>query len=276
MTRIFIFAALLLLVFSCKSLENDKVFIPGKKEIKWTHNFYKDAEYFNYSVEYGFLNVGEVNIETAEKPQLIDKNPYYLVKLDAKIQGAVGWIASLNNHYETLVDTITLCPYKFTRNLQENKYRKKEFTIFDREKNIAIVTDSTKSITNPIIKTYTTSHNIQDMISALFVLRNASLEPLNEKDTITIDAFLDKSCFNIRVKYLGKEKVKNLTTKGKKINALVLAPLISTEGLLAGDTPVKIWLSDDELRIPLKIQVKLTVGSVEIELNEYRRKNSKS
>jgi hypothetical protein len=274
MTRLFIFTALLLLVMSCRSTGHDEVFIPGKEEISWTHNFYKDAGYFNYSVEFGLLNVGEVKIETAEKPVLIDKNPYYHVRLDAKIQGAAGWIASLNNHYESFVDTATLCPYKFTRNVQENKHRKTEYTIFDREKDIAIVTDTTRGVANSRINTFSVSRNIQDMITAFFVLRNASLERIDTGDTITIDAFLDNACFNIRVKYLGKEKVKSSTAKGRKINALVLAPLMPSEGLLAGETPVKIWVSEDNLRIPVKIQVRLSVGSVEMELKEYSQKNT--
>lgn len=272
MTRILIFSGLLLLVLSCKSLEHDEVFIPSQNKINWIHNFYKDAEYFNYSVEYGLLNVGEVNIETADKPLLIDKNPFYNVKLNAKVQGAAGWFANLNNYYETYIDTITLLPYKFTRNVQENKYRKIEYSIFDRAKDTVTVADTTEGIANAKINTYSVSNNIQDMISAFFVLRNASLERLNEQDTTTIDAFLDKSCFNIRVKYLGKEKVKSITAKGKKITTLVFAPLVPSVGVLAGDTPVKIWVSEDDLRIPVKIQVKLTVGSVEMELKEYRKR----
>lgn len=273
MTRILIFAGLILLVLSCKSIDREEVFVPSNNKIRWTHNFYKDAEYFDYSIEYGLLNVGELNIETADKPLLIDNNPFYNVKLNAKIQGAIGWIASLNNYYETFVDTISLNPYKFTRNLQENKYRKIEYAIFDRTKDTVTITDTTGGIANAKINAYSVSDNIQDMISVFFVLRNASLERLNEQDTITFDAFLDKSCFNIRVKYLGKEKIKSITANGKKVNALVLAPLIRTDGLLAGETPVKIWVSEDDQRIPLKIQVKLSVGSVEMGLKEYRQKN---
>ncbi|HEX8546233.1 MAG TPA: hypothetical protein VF691_04680, partial [Cytophagaceae bacterium] len=64
-----IFSLFSLLAFSQCTPDGDRVFIPTSHNINHVHNFYADAEKLTYSVEYGFINLG--NIEIATDPELV-------------------------------------------------------------------------------------------------------------------------------------------------------------------------------------------------------------
>ena len=68
-----------------------------------------------------------------------------------------------------------------------------------------------------------------------------------------------------------KEKVKS---KLGKIVAIVIAPIIPDNGLLSGEYPIKAWISDDARKVPVKIEVKIILGAVEINLKEYSSKKT--
>ena len=260
--RIFFFWAVLLL-FSCHHNKSEKVFIPSGKKINHTHNYYKKAEQINYSVQYGLLHIGNIIITTSEGTQQVDNIPCYHVKVNSKLSGATGFVFSINDSWESFIDTSSLLPHKFSKSLQENKYRRTDYTIFDRIQEKAFVTN----ITNPAApesNNYPITTNIEDMISSFFLLRNVPFESMKVNDTATIDAFVEERCFNIRIKLLGMEKIKALSKKQK-------AYLITTS--VAGvesDEQVKCWVSADDKRMPLKVRVKIPLGAVELELKEYK------
>ena len=80
--------------------------------IQWMHNFYKDNEYFRFSIEYAFMKAGQVTIETEDKNVIIDQSACYKVNVNAQIKGAAGWLTSLNNNYSSYIDTLSLLPLK--------------------------------------------------------------------------------------------------------------------------------------------------------------------
>ena len=66
------------------------------------------------------------------------------------------------------------------------------------------------------------------------------------------------------MRFLGRETV---NTKLGKIKALVFAPIMPKNDLFEeGDEKIKIWLSDDSNKIPIKIWAKMWIGAVEIDL----------
>jgi hypothetical protein len=57
-----------------------------------------------------------------------------------------------------------------------------------------------------------------------------------------------------------------LKTKLGDVNALVLVPMMKKDSLFEEDNTLKIWLSDDLNKIPLKVQAKIYVGYLNVEL----------
>ena len=71
------------------------------------------------------------------------------------------------------------------------------------------------------------------------------------------------------VKVLGKETVK---TDAGKFNCWVVEPQFRGEGLfIAKGKSLKVWLTDDEYRMPVKMEAEVFIGSVYAELLAYQR-----
>jgi len=66
---------------------------------------------------------------------------------------------------------------------------------------------------------------------------------------------------------LRKEKLK---TKLGLIDALVLEPVMPENKLFDGGEAIKVWLSDDKNRIPLKIKAEMFIGAVEVDIKSYQ------
>ena len=76
--------------------------------------------------------------------------------------------------------------------------------------------------------------------------------------------------YPLKVVVLGKEKVK---VKAGKFNCIVVEPMISGEGIFVSKgKSLKVWLTDDEYKLPVKMAVEVFIGSVKAELTEYSRK----
>jgi len=54
-------------------------------------------------------------------------------------------------------------------------------------------------------------------------------------------------------------------------DALVMSPVMPDNKMFDGENSIKVWLSDDQYKIPLKIKAKMFVGAVEVDIIEYQK-----
>ncbi len=73
--------------------------------------------------------------------------------------------------------------------------------------------------------------------------------------------------YKMKIVYRGKARVK---TKFGKVSAYVISPVMPKNKLFDGENSIRVWLSDDGNRIPLKIQADMFVGAVEVDLKGYK------
>ena len=66
---------------------------------------------------------------------------------------------------------------------------------------------------------------------------------------------------------IGREK---LRTKLGRLDAMVFVPIMPKNKLFDGEESIKVWISDDKLKIPLKIEAEMFIGSVEVDIKEYK------
>jgi hypothetical protein len=79
--------------------------------------------------------------------------------------------------------------------------------------------------------------------------------------------FLDNEVYNLYIKYLGKETVK---TRYGKFRAIKFKPLLVKGTLFEGGEKMTVWVSDDANHIPLRIESPIVVGSVKVDMMQYR------
>ena len=93
-------------------------------------------------------------------------------------------------------------------------------------------------------------------------------EKLTKNEIIRMDAFFEDSVYDFKVRYIGKETIK--TKLGKK-ETFVMTPIMPENGLFSGKESIKIWMSADEDRIPLKIRADMFIGGIEVDVTEYEK-----
>lgn len=66
---------------------------------------------------------------------------------------------------------------------------------------------------------------------------------------------------------MGKEVVK---TKYGKFRAIKFKPLLVKGTLFQGGEKMTVWVSDDPNHIPLRIESPIVVGSIKVDMMQYR------
>ncbi|RYY82286.1 MAG: DUF3108 domain-containing protein, partial [Chitinophagaceae bacterium] len=187
----------------------------------------------------------------------LNNKPVYHITATGKTTSSLEWISKVNDRYETFVDTGTLQPYKFVRNLQEDSYRKFETVTFNRTANTAITNDGVFKVPGCV----------QDVMSSLYYARNINFDLYKPGDKITFNMFIDNEVYNMYIRYEGKDNIK---TKYGKFRAIKFKPLLIKGTVFEGGEKMTVWVSDDENRIPIRVETPLKVGSVKVDMMGYQ------
>lgn len=167
------------------------------------------------------------------------------------------WIFKVRDKYETYMDTATLKPYRFVRNVEEGKYTKHEDARFNHEANSAV---TTKGV-------FKTPDCVHDVISAVYYARNINFDNYKIDDKIDLNVFLDDEVHNIYIRYMGKETIK---TRYGKFRAIKFKPFLIKGSTFKGGEKMTVWVSDDENHLPLRIESEIAVGSIKVDMMGYR------
>ena len=74
------------------------------------------------------------------------------------------------------------------------------------------------------------------------------------------------------VKVVKREKIK---TAAGTFNTILVEPQIRGEGIFVSKGKnLKVWLTDDAYKMPVKMKVEVFIGSVSAELLEYKRQEA--
>jgi hypothetical protein len=208
-----------------------------------------------YSVIGLYVNAGTATFSTTL--ERMNNKPVYHIIGDGKSNSSYDWIFKVRDRYETYIDTANLQPMKFIRNVDEGGYKKYENITFNQQANTAITTEGVYKVPNCI----------QDVLSAIYYARNIDFTKYNVNDKIPFDMFLDNEVYHLYLRYSGKETVK---TKYGKFRAIKFKPLLVKGTIFEGGEKMTVWVSDDPNHIPLRIESPISVGSVKVDMMQYR------
>jgi Protein of unknown function (DUF3108) len=149
-------------------------------------------------------------------------------------------------------------PENFRIKQMEGRYRSDKETLFDPAKGRITYTDYRKGIrAEHEVKNFP----VWDVISGFYHLRTLLLET---GKTVSLNVFDSNKMLKTEVHVLRKEKVA-FPGRGD-VDALVVKPMLRTEGLFKHKGEILIWLTDDVSRIPVKVETKVSIGKVVAEL----------
>ncbi|HXD78466.1 MAG TPA: DUF3108 domain-containing protein [Puia sp.] len=217
---------------------------------------FSSGEELRYKISYVLagvsLNGGLATFNTSfEKFQ--GKNVYHVVAIGKSTHDL---FYKVRDKYETFIDTSTLQPYKFIRDVNEGGYKTFENVSFYKATNTAITNSGT----------YAVPSCVQDVLSAVFYARNIDFSRYKPNDTIPFDMFLDRKVNHLYIRYLGRATIR---TKYGKFRTFKFKPLLVKGNMFEGGEKMTVWVTDDPNHIAVRIESPVSVGKVDVDMTGY-------
>jgi hypothetical protein len=208
-----------------------------------------------YSAMGAYIGAGDA-VFTTTLERFNGKTVYHAVGV-GKTYSFFDNFFKVRDRYESYIDTGSLLPLKFIRDIDEGGYKKYNNVSFNQEANSAVSTNGVFKI----------SDCMQDVVSAVYYARNINFDKYKPGDKIPFDMFLDDEVYHLYIRYIGKEKIK---TRYGKFHAIRFKPLLIKGTIFEGGEKMNAWVSDDPNHLLLRVESPITVGSVKVDMMGYR------
>lgn len=220
------------------------------------------GEFLKYRVHYGMITAGYATLEVANKVESVNGRKCHHIIGKGFTTSSYDWVYKIRDKYETFVDEEALIPWRFIRHIEEGDFYNHTETRFEHSLKKAYHVNNKAQLS-----TYSVPENIQDVISSFYYARTLNQKNLQVGSKIPLTNFLDEKTFNLQAQLLKRE---NVVIDGIKYKALKMKLLVEEAGIITDGSKIQFWISDDENKIPLRIEAELAIGSLKVDLVEYK------
>lgn len=207
-----------------------------------------------YSTMGAYIGAGEATFTTT-LTRYNGKPAYHCVG-DGKTYSFFDNFYKVRDRYESYVDTSTMMPQKFLRNVDEGGHKIYNNVSFNQKA-------KTATSMNGVFKI---SDCIQDVVSAVYYARNINYDKYKVGDKIPFDMFLDDEIYHLYIRYMGKEIVK---TRYGKFSAIKIKPLLLKGTIFDGGENMSAWMSNDPNHLLLRVESSISVGKIVVDMMGY-------
>lgn len=182
----------------------------------------------------------------------------------AKSQGFFAWLFRFRVDDRTHADwdPASGCSLGIEKRLREGKAQRDQRVRIDPRSGDVDVEDA--KITE---KHFRLEPCTLDVLSALYVTR---MRGVPETGRLELPVFDNGKRYMLGVRFLGRERLDLPAPFGKNTPTVVVEPLLlEGTGLFVKEGRLKIWLTDDARRVPVRMRSKVAIGSVSADLEEY-------
>jgi hypothetical protein len=203
----------------------------------------KSPEELVYRVDFLGITMGYARFRYVGKVSIAGKPAYHL-NVRAWTSGVLSYIYPINETIDYYLDTETLAPIR------------QEFTQRDKEKDdVALYNQETGKITyryrqsGKIRKQVTTIPSVYDPVSIAYYFRWKDLGVENRPRNM----YGGRKVYQVSSRILGNERIR---TDYGDVDTIAVLPLIRRDGKPDDKGDLKIWFSNDERRVPVRLYAK--------------------
>jgi hypothetical protein len=220
------------------------------------------GERLDYKVGYAFVTAGNGYFQVMPMATTSNNRKCYDIRFRVYSLESLKWIYQVDDSYRTLMDAEGLFPWTFQQRIREGKYKRDVAATFDQVNHKATEKG----------KTYSVSPYVHDIVSAFYYVRTQNLAAMKNGSVFYLENFFDGKSHKLGVKIHKRETIQ---VEAGKFKAILIEPLVMQGGLFKSEGHIYIWVSDDELKIPLKVSTKILIGDVYAEMTKYSGLNGK-
>lgn len=222
---------------------------------KLDNNAFEEGEKLTFEVKYGFVTAGIAEMAIPKIKKLAGRDVYN-VTFHVNTVPAFDPFFKVRDRYETYIDVEGLFPWRFEQHIREGNYKRDFSAFFDHRKGIAKTSNGSYDI--PLY--------VNDIVSAFYITRTFDFSEMKKGDKFHLENFYKDKVHPLDVVYHGKERI---TVEAGTFDCIIVEPLVVEGGLFKNEGNIIIWLTDDELKIPVKVKTKVLIGSIDAELLSY-------
>lgn len=211
------------------------------------------GEHLEFDITYGFITAGYATM-SVDKLIEFENRPCYRIVTTANSNSFFSSFYNVDDRVESIIDAIGLFSWRFEKNLKEGKYRAIRKFSFDQRNHKAEYNNDTTTV----------PPYVQDALSVFYFVRT---QDLKVGESIFVDHYNDGKLYPMEIKVLKKETI---TVPAGTFECLVIEPLMQSVGVFKHEGKLKVWLTNDRLRLPVLMKSKVLVGSIAAELTSYK------
>ncbi len=206
-----------------------------------------------YDVRFGAIKVGTGRMRVLGQDTVRGRDAWHV---RFSVSGGTIFYR-VNDVYESWMDICTLNSLRYHQDLnQGSRDRERRFEIFPERSVYRETTRGTEdrpSVENPL-----------DDGSFLFFIRTV---PLEVGQSYTFNRYFRPDRNPVVIRVLRRERIR---VPAGEFDAIVVQPIIKTSGIFSEGGQAEIWLSDDSRRMMLQMRSRLSFGSLNLYLRNYR------
>jgi len=207
-----------------------------------------------FSINYGAVNAGEGVLEITRMEEF-QGHRCYRVESTASSNRFFSGFYRVRDKVVSYIDEEGLFSRYFMKRLREGSYRKTVEIEFDHTAAVARYHDG---------REFETVAGVHDVLSGFYFVRTLDLEVGRD---VFLSAHSSRETYDLRVIVHSRQTVE---TGLGSFDCFVIQPVMVGEGIFKHEGDLMIYLTADERRIPVLVKSELPVGSVSVELSEYR------
>lgn len=218
-----------------------------------------DGETLEYDIYWGLVYVGRSYLKI-EKTVDISSRPAWHIVSEARSGAFINNFYKVADRNDAWMDAENLRSYGYYKKISEGKYFSNEWTVFDYA--------AKKYYGKKLNRKHQLSEfegaletPVNDVLSALYRMRTMQLAPGQH---IEMDVNTRRN-WSFTIKAGKREKIS--TPYGRK-KCLLLEPMAGEEGIFVAKAGKRmlVWITDDELKLPLMLRAEIFIGSVTAKL----------
>jgi len=243
--------------------------LTGSAQCTINNNYFKEGEYLTYDLYIKFaatIKGGYASLSTQSVKY--DGKDAYKMTLVSESQGFARKVFPLNDTLACYMSK-ELTPLAYTKDAHEGDDHTVEKLSYSYSgDNVKIRAVRHKNGTFRFDETLNFSGCTYDLMSILFYARTLNYSNMVKGSETKVNFVTGKSKVSMRIVFNGKEKVK--ANDGKSYNCMQLTLYIHDEAFDDGKEAMKVFITDDNNRLPVKLETKLKVGSTRVILKSYK------
>lgn len=240
------------------------------------NTFFQAGEELRYDLyfRYGIINTKAGTSSLVVADETYNGTAAYKMTMLANTNGLANKMFSMKDTL-TAYTSKNIVPLAFIKNAMEQGDYTQETALYDYSQDS--ITVKTQRIRNDILRfdEILRSHEcIYDMVSTVYYARTLDFSQMKKGDKTTISSLSGKKIVHMDIEFQGIEKVK--ANDRREYNCIKLVLMINTSAFEDKKEAMKVYLSNDINRVPIRIDSQLKIGSTRAILKNYKGLRSHS